>query len=273
MTNSAEVVCRMYNLAISVWVVGLAAFSRTCAAAAVPLPTTGWTITADSFQVGYEPAKALDGQNNTCWHSAYSSVATPYPHYLVVDMKRTQTVAGIDYLPRQDTFITNGNIGQYKVALSADGTTWGPAVATGTWDGTSAVKQVRLAIPATGQYIRLLALSEHRAGKPWANAAEITVYGMQTLLQTVQPGLLPLTSVLLSSRVAGPICFICRASSPGRGTHFRSVCAPAAYQSEHFFVCFFLLRMSDRHAHAVVAGRSIVVFCCRVALPLWCRIS
>jgi galactose oxidase len=181
--------CRMNNLAISVWVVGLAALSRTCAAAVVPLPTTGWTITADSFQVGYEPAKALDGQTKTAWRSTYSSVATPYPHFLVVDMKSTQTVAGIDYLPRQATTTTNGNIGQYEVALSADGTTWGPAVATGTWDGTSAVKQVRLATPATGQYIRLLALSEYRAGKPWANAAEITVYGMQTLLQTAQAGL------------------------------------------------------------------------------------
>jgi hypothetical protein len=185
----------MHNHATSVWVVGLAVLSLSCVTAVVPLPTTGWTVTADSFQVGYEPAKALDGRTNTAWRSAYSPVATRFPHFLVVDMKRKQTVAGIDYLPRQATTTTNGNIGQYEVALSADGTTWGPAVATGTWDGTGTVKQIRFATPATGQYIRLLALSEYRAGKPWANAAKITVYGMRTLLQTVQAGLLPLKSV------------------------------------------------------------------------------
>jgi hypothetical protein len=176
----------MRNIHTSVWAVGLAVISWACIVAAVPLPTTGWTITADSFQVGYEPAKALDKKTNTAWRSLYSPVATPYPHWLVIDMKEAQTVTGIDYLPRQATTTTNGNIGKFEVALSADGTTWGPAVATGTWDGTSAVKQVQFATPATGQYIRLLALSEYRAGKPWANAGEVTVHGTVALLQNGQ---------------------------------------------------------------------------------------
>jgi hypothetical protein len=175
----------MHNIAVSAWVVGLAVLSRTCAAAVVPLPTTGWTVTADSFQVGYEPAKALDGKTNTAWRSTYSPVATKYPHFLVVDMKKTQAVAGIDYLPRQAITTTNGNIGKFEVALSADGKTWGTAVAKGTWDGTSAVKPVRFGA-TNGRFIRLLALTEFRAGKPSANAAEITVYGVWPLCWTVQ---------------------------------------------------------------------------------------
>lgn len=184
----------MHIIAISAWAVALAVISRPCVVAVVPLDSTGWTITADSFQAGYEPTKALDKQTTTAWRTKYVSSATPYPHWLIVNMKIAKAVAGIDYLPRQATTTTNGNIGKYQVALSADGKTWGTAVANGTWNGTSSVKQVRFAA-ATGSYLRLLALSEYRVGNPWANAAEVTVYGTRTLLWTVQAGLPQLPSV------------------------------------------------------------------------------
>jgi hypothetical protein len=171
----------MHSLALSIWAVGLAVLSRPCTTQVVPLSTNGWSITADSFQTGYEPTKALDGITTTSWRSKYSGGTTPYPHFLVIDMNKTTPVAGMDYLSRQATSTTNGNIGQYEVALSADNITWGAPVATGTWSGASSVEQVRFAA-AAGRYIRLLALSEYRPGNPWANAAEITVYGMQTPL-------------------------------------------------------------------------------------------
>ncbi len=51
---------------------------------------TGWTITASSFSTSEGtnggPAKLLDGDAMTYWHTDYSTVI-PYPHWVLIDMK------------------------------------------------------------------------------------------------------------------------------------------------------------------------------------------
>ena len=59
----------------------------------------------------------------------------------------------------------NGRIGQYEFYVSADGTNWGTAVATGTFANNAAEKEVSFT-PKTGRFIRLRALSEVN-GNPW----------------------------------------------------------------------------------------------------------
>ena len=140
------------------------------------LPTTGWTATADSQETSGEngaAANAIDGNPSTHWHTAWSGSALP--HEIVVDMGATHLVDGLTYLPRQDGG-SNGHIGRYEVYASTDRNAWGTAVATGTWDDSSAAKRVTFPGKAA-RYLRLRALSEAGDSGPWTAAAEITATG------------------------------------------------------------------------------------------------
>ena len=135
---------------------------------------TGWTVTADSFQPGNEPARVLDGDTTTFWHTAYSPVNVPLPHNITINMQKLYYVNGLSYLPRQDGN-SNGNIGQHQIQLSIDGVNWGAPVAFGTYlDDNSLKKTLFTTVPA--QYVRLIALTEAGGRGPWTSAAEINVF-------------------------------------------------------------------------------------------------
>ena len=51
------------------------------------IPRTGWTVTADSFQVGNEPENVLDGDTSTIWHTKYTPDIASLPHYIQIDSK------------------------------------------------------------------------------------------------------------------------------------------------------------------------------------------
>ncbi|KAF2729751.1 galactose oxidase [Polyplosphaeria fusca] len=152
--------------------------------ASIQLGRTGWTATADSFNPGNEPAKALDGDATTFWHSAYAGTVDPLPNVITIDMKASFIVSGVSITPRQDDS-SNGNIGQHTIELSTDGTNWGATiangryVASGTWadDGSEKVAQFR----ATARYFRLNALSEAGNRGNWSSAAEVN------MISTVAP--------------------------------------------------------------------------------------
>ena len=141
---------------------------------AAQISRTGWTVTADSFQPGNEPARVLDGDTTTFWHTAYSPVNAPLPHNITINMQKLYYVNGVSYLPRQDGN-SNGNIGQHKVQLSTDGVNWVAPVAFGTYlDDNSAKKTLFTTVPA--QFVRLIALSEAGGRGSWTSAAEINVF-------------------------------------------------------------------------------------------------
>ena len=129
----------------------------------------------DSEETGYaglRGAMAVDGDATTFWHTQYTGgTLAQLPHEIQLDLGASYPVADLYYLPRQDH--QNGRIANYEVYVSADGTTWGTAVATGTFPNTTAWQLVK--IPATtGRYVRLRALSEVGGG-PWTTVAEIGV--------------------------------------------------------------------------------------------------
>ena len=96
------------------------------------LPRIGWTATADSqASATYAASNVLDGDAITMWHTPWTGTIPPLPHYITIDMKRTQVVSGLSYMPRQDSTL-NGTIGKYSISVSNDGSTWSP-VASGTW--------------------------------------------------------------------------------------------------------------------------------------------
>ena len=138
---------------------------------------TGWTVTADSFQPGNEPAKAIDGNTSTFWHTAFSPTNAPLPHNITVNMAKSYYVTSVTYQPRQDGN-SNGNIGQHMVMLSMDGTTWSPA-AIGTYIDDSTVKSTAfVATPA--QYVRVVGLTEAGNRGPWTSMSEINVFASST---------------------------------------------------------------------------------------------
>src|SRR5438445_251096 len=117
---------------------------------------------------------AIDGNPATFWHTEWFQQTAPLPHTLVLDLGGQYQVDGWRYLPRQDG-TPNGTIAGYEFYVSADGTTWGRAVAAGTLAADSTEKTVRF--PATsGRYVRLVALSEIN-GQAWTSAAELNVFG------------------------------------------------------------------------------------------------
>lgn len=154
-------------------------------AASVALNRAGWTATADSFQTGNEPSKAIDGNPSTFWHSAYSP-DDPLPNTITLDMKASFLINAVSIQPRQDTS-TNGRIGQHRIELSGDGTTW-TQVAVGTYGNDATTKKTTfLSRPA--RYVRIAALSEATGtGKQWTTAAEINVFGDVTYNYAARTG-------------------------------------------------------------------------------------
>jgi galactose oxidase len=161
----------------------LAASAELSAAAPETLPRTYWTVTADSEETatpGYTAASAIDGKAATFWHTRWTgSPDPPLPHMLTIDMHDTVTVAGLRYLPRPAVTGRNGNIGQYQIHVSTNGTSWGTPVATGTFADDSAEKTVSFPT-RSARYMRLTALTEAGGRGPWSNAAEVNLLGYTT---------------------------------------------------------------------------------------------
>jgi galactose oxidase len=141
-----------------------------------PLSHIGWTAAADSqASATYAASNALDGDAITIWHTQWTGTIPPLPHYITIDMKKSQVVSGLSYMPRQDSSL-NGTIGKYSISLSTDGTTWTP-VASGTWADDHTTKYVAFS-QLSAQFVRLSALSESGNRGQWTSAAEINVHGV-----------------------------------------------------------------------------------------------
>ncbi len=146
------------------------------ALASTPLPRTGWTVAASDQETTGENGAAtnvLDGSASTHWHSKWSGTAVPLPHWITIDMHKTDTVAAVKYLPRAGS--ANGRIGRFEVHASPDGTNWGAAVATGTWADNALEKTAEFS-PVATRFVRLTAITEAGNRGPWTSAAELNLY-------------------------------------------------------------------------------------------------
>jgi len=143
-----------------------------------PISQLGWSLKyMDSEEISVADNAAtnsFDGDVSTFWHTRYYPSSTLYPHEIQINLGQTYYLDGFRYLPRQDGGV-NGHIAQYEFYVSIDGNTWGSPVATGVFANSAAEKEVSFT-PKTGQFIRLVALSEVN-GNPWASMAEINIWG------------------------------------------------------------------------------------------------
>jgi len=85
---------------------------------------------------------AIGGNATTLSHTKWFQRTDPLPHSLVLDLGGQYQVDGLRYLPRQDGN-PNGTIARYQFYVSDNGTTWGTAVAAGTFAADTTEKTVR----------------------------------------------------------------------------------------------------------------------------------
>jgi galactose oxidase len=142
------------------------------------LTRANWTVATDSQETARENGAAsnvLDGAATTIWHTKWGGGADPLPHTLTIDVHANLGVGGLTYLPRP-AGLANGRIGQFRIEVSADGSTWGTPVTSGTFPDDATLKTVTFPA-ATGRYVRLTALTEAGQRGPWSSAAEINLLG------------------------------------------------------------------------------------------------
>ena len=144
------------------------------------VPQAEWTLRfVDSQELEGEPQSlsgpaisAFDGSTRTFWHSRWQEATDPYPHEMQIDLGGTYNVSAFLYTPRQGTN-ANGRIGGYEFYVSADGTNWGTAVASGTFPNSTAVQTVSFT-PKNGRFVRFRALNA-LAGGSFAAVANLQV--------------------------------------------------------------------------------------------------
>lgn len=135
---------------------------------------TAWRLVyADSYQAGNEPAKAFDGNTSTIWHTSWATGATSHPHEIQIDLGKAYNLSKMIYYPRTDG--SNGRIKAYELYVSNSKTDWGTAVKVDSMENSASPKTIKFNV-ATGQYVRLVGLSEVNKNI-WASAAEISFVG------------------------------------------------------------------------------------------------
>jgi endo-alpha-N-acetylgalactosaminidase len=137
-----------------------------------PMPTLAATATASSFQPGYEPSNAVDGDPSTMWHTAFSPVKAALPQSITLDLGGVYQLYRLKYLPRQDGQ-GNGTITRYNIYASTDGVSFGAPIESGSWQDSSASKTA----PLHGVHARYVRLKGVEGVGGFCSAAEIAVSG------------------------------------------------------------------------------------------------
>jgi beta-galactosidase len=77
----------------------------------------GWTISyVDSEERAGEDGSAenaIDGQTANYWHTEWKNASPDHPHFLILNLGRSQTISGFRYVPRQSA--GGGRIKDYRI--------------------------------------------------------------------------------------------------------------------------------------------------------------
>ncbi|MGH3169114.1 MAG: discoidin domain-containing protein, partial [Trebonia sp.] len=135
------------------------------------VPQGQMTATASSYQSGYPPGNAIDGNPDTLWHTEWDPNRAYPPQSITLDLGGTYNVSGLLYLPRQDGN-PNGIITGYQVLVSQDGSSF-TQLAAGNWTQDETLKQVTFP-PVAARYVELVGV---QGANGYVSAAEINVIG------------------------------------------------------------------------------------------------
>jgi galactose oxidase len=148
---------------------------RVATSVLVAISRSGWTASADSYEAGSEPAKALDGNYTTLWHSRYSPApADALPNWIAVDMKAIFNIQAVGIQPRPSDN-GNGRIGGHRIEVSLDNTSW-QTVAVGTYNNDATTKKTTF-VTRQARYVKITATTEAQSSaNPWTSVAEINIF-------------------------------------------------------------------------------------------------
>ena len=143
-----------------------------------------WSIVSyDSQQGGNElAAYAIDGDENTIWHTSYSGTPPDCPHELVIDMKQTYRVTAFSYKGRKDG--SNGRVLRYEVYFTSNPKLWGEPAISGTFTNTSDKQTVNIPSKPEGRYMKFLVRSVVD-DKRYASAAELYIEAEAIVPRTI----------------------------------------------------------------------------------------
>ncbi|MFD2110837.1 PilC/PilY family type IV pilus protein [Thiorhodococcus fuscus] len=139
------------------------------------LSQSSWKLEkADSYQNSNRPSAAFDGDPSTFWHTQWSPNSPKHPHYIIIDLGKTETIKGFEYVPRPSG--ENGTIGNYEFYVSSSSSLPNASAlaASGSFSyGTTGdTQEVIFDTAKSGRYIMLRALSEVN-GNAWTSVAEL----------------------------------------------------------------------------------------------------
>lgn len=148
--------------------------------AIVPVKTE-WTITASSFSssegTNGPASKLLDGNSMTYWHTDYSTV-TPYPHWVLIDMKTALKMISVGVTNRYASTPNAIGMKKFKLEGSTNGTTF-----TSLGEFNFAISNAQQNFPVSSavayRYLKLTALETQRAGTNHTFLAEIDVFSVK----------------------------------------------------------------------------------------------
>ncbi|HIZ83689.1 MAG TPA: discoidin domain-containing protein, partial [Firmicutes bacterium] len=79
----------------------------------VDVPQSMMGVSANSYNPGYPPSNAVDGNPDSIWHSEWAPENDPFPHIFTIDLYQTTALYDISITPRLDAEagrITSGEI-------------------------------------------------------------------------------------------------------------------------------------------------------------------
>jgi hypothetical protein len=113
------------------------------------------TATAD----GQRASEILDGDPNTFWSSADARGRGPgYPHRIEINFPKPVAMAGLILMPRQNQREHQGDIHDYKIEGSDDGTNW-QEIISGQLPSTFDEQKITFNKTVTARKLRLTAIS------------------------------------------------------------------------------------------------------------------
>ena len=88
-----------------------------------PISHQNWTIayvsSEELIKENGSAENAIDGQTFNFWHSEWSNQQPAFPHYLVIDLGKEETVTGFRYVPHADSK-SPGRIKEYQIFVEND---------------------------------------------------------------------------------------------------------------------------------------------------------
>lgn len=140
---------------------------------------SAWTATADSETPdGWEntgkASAVIDGKLATYWHTDYS-VVVPYPHWVLIDMKKELNLVTVDITNRQASTPNKSGMKTFRMEASKDGSSF-TKLGEFAFAITNDVQSYPVSSATGWRYLKITALEPQVAGTNHTFLAEVDVY-------------------------------------------------------------------------------------------------